>query len=230
MGSTSKSLVEGQRRSKLGRNLLFVVGLILIVLAVNFLIIPFFETGGGNADTREVPGDATHFDPIASFQQIKDYAGAGAMLTDMSAYYVRSDGTMDLTASYTPNVTLEFVIETARPADAPPIGAGGSTTGKWYIPVDIHIFQPGQWRQVTSSSVSYTYINKGMERDVDDPTSSDQTILPDPTCSFADLWQIALTKDAPSEAVAIIRYNEDGYDFTISDASIYLEFGMDCRL
>src|SRR5262245_32656682 len=44
-----------------------IIGIAVLGLIIKFLIIPFFETGGGNADTREVPGDATHFDPIASF-------------------------------------------------------------------------------------------------------------------------------------------------------------------
>ncbi|MEO8612122.1 MAG: hypothetical protein ABI690_29765, partial [Chloroflexota bacterium] len=132
------------------------------------------------------PGDATHFDPIANFAAIKAYAGVGALLTDFSANYVRSDGTLDLTADYHPSVMLEFVVPTTAPANAPPIGAGGSANGQWYIPVDIDIFSPGQWRSMSSSSVSYTYINKGMERDTDDPTSNDEIILSDPTCSLCD--------------------------------------------
>jgi hypothetical protein len=217
-------------RARLGCYLRLIVLGILGVLAFIFLIIPFFETGGGQADTRDVPGDATHFDPIANFAAIKAYAGEGAQLTGLDAYYVHSDGTLDLTADYYPRLDLEFVIPTTRPANAPPIGAGGSVDDEWFIPVEIDIYQPGQWRKVTSGSNSYTYVNRGMQRDVDDPTSSDQTILPDPTCSFADLWAVALTKDAPSEAVAIIDYDQSGYSFRISDVSINLYFNMQCKL
>ncbi len=199
-------------------------------MAFIFLVIPFFETGGGNADTREVPGDATHFDPIANYATIKAYAGEGALLTAFEAYYVHSDGTVDLTANYYPRVTLEFVIPSGPPADAPPIGAGGATNGKWYIPVDIDIYQPGQWRKVSSNSGSYSYMNKGMERDTGSPTSNEPTILPDPTCSVADLWAEAIKHDAPESAVAIIDYDVSGYRFSISDVSIVLDFDMDCKL
>lgn len=202
---------------------------VILVGIVKYGIIPFFETGGGNADTREVPGDATHFDPMANYAVIKTYAGEGALLTEFDAYFVRSDGTMDLTADYYPRVSTSFVIPTNAPADAPPIGAGGSTNGQWYIPVDIDIYQPGQWRKVTSSSVSYTYVNKGMQRDVDDPTSSQQTILADPTCSFVELWQEAIKHDAPESAVATIGYDESGYHFSISDVSVYLDFDANCQ-
>ncbi|MBZ0286193.1 MAG: hypothetical protein K8I30_01160, partial [Anaerolineae bacterium] len=190
----------------------------------------FFETGGGNADTRDVPGDPTHFDPIASFAAIKTYAGEGALLTGFEAYFVHSDGTLDLPADYYPRVSASFVIPTTAPADAPPIGAGGSADGEWYLPVEIAIFQPGQWRKVTSSRGSYTYVNKGMQRDVNDPTSNAPMILSDPTCSFADLWQEAIKHDAPQSAVAIIEYHASGYRFSISDVSIHLDFDMDCRL
>jgi hypothetical protein len=217
-------------RQKAARYLRLIVVLILGFLAVKFLIIPFFETGGGMADTRDVPGDATRFDPIANFAAIKAYAGAGAELIGFDAYYVRSDGTLDLNADFYPRVDLEFLIPTTAPANAPPIGAGGSADGEWYIPVDIDIYQPGQWRRVSGGSTSYTYVNKGMQRDVDDPVSWERTLLPDPTCSFADLWAVALTKDAPSSAVAIIEYDERGYSFRISDVSISLYFDMDCQL
>ena len=233
MGSTAKFIIDEDKKHKRRRVVFYLrllIGIIVLVLAIKFLIIPFFETGGGNADTREVPGDATHFDPIANFAAIKAYAGEGALLTDFSAAYVHSDGTLDLTADYYPHVSLEFVIPTTAPANAPPIGAGGSTTGQWYLPVDIDIFSPGQWRNVSGSSVSYTYVNKGMERDVSDPTSSDQTILSDPTCPLAALWQEAVKHDAPQSAVAIISYDTGGYNFSINDVSVYLQFDPDCQL
>jgi hypothetical protein len=221
---------EPPKSSRIVNILRIGIGLIVLFFACRYLVIPFFETGGGNADTREVPGDAVHFDPIANFTAIKGYAGDGALLTSFDAYYVRSDGTLDLTAEYRPYLSLEFVIPTTAPANAPPVGAGGSTNGKWYIPVDIDIYEPGQWRHVTSSNVEYDYMNKGMERDTSTPTSSDQTILSDPACSFADLWQTAIQHDAPQSAVAVIRYDESGYDFNISDVSIYLQFDTNCHL
>jgi hypothetical protein len=217
--------------------------LALIVLIVGSLvylvpnvIIPFFETGGGNEDTRPVPGDARRFDPIAALPGVREYAGVGAKLVSLRADYVRSDGTLDLNADYTPkpNVDYRFIREVARPADAAPIGAGGSNTGPWYEPIRIRAYQPGQWRQVTRSgggvSLRYSYMNRGMERDAGAPTTNAETVAPDPACSLADLWQVALTKDAPREAVAVIEYDAAGYEFRISGLSVDLGFDMDCKL
>jgi len=101
LGSTAKFIITDEKRKQQTRlgyyHQLIVLGL-LGFLALKYVLIPFFETGGGNADTREVPGDAARFDPIANFPAIKAYAGEGALLTDFSAYFVRSDGMMDLTA------------------------------------------------------------------------------------------------------------------------------------
>lgn len=231
-------IVSNESRSggSLGRKLgclLLVAALITVGIKV---VIPLFQSGFGMSDTRSVSGDAAHFDPITSLPDVRAYAGEGAQLTSIDANYVRSDGTLDLTASsYLPRATYEFVRELdAPPPDAPPIGAGGSVNGRWYEPVEIAVYQPGQWRSVTriggGVSNSYTYMNQGMQREVDDATSSPEPILPDPTCSFADLWQVALKQDAPADAVAIIDYEADGYSFNISGASIYLQFDQQCKL
>src|SRR5206468_6698954 len=104
---------------------LLVVGIIIVVVVVAG-IVPFFVSGGGTADTREVPGNATRFDPVAAFPGVLDYAGKDAQLTSLKAYFVRSDGMMDLTANYNPRAEYEFIIKVPPPADAPPVGAGGT--------------------------------------------------------------------------------------------------------
>jgi len=118
------------------------------------------------------------------------------------------------------------------PADAPPVGAGGG--GQWYEPVEIDVYEVGQWRHVTSIgggvSTEYSYMNKGMDRDTSSPTTSPGTILPEPTCSFADLWQVAIDRhEAQADAVATIRYDSGGYGFDISALSIHLHFTTDCK-
>jgi hypothetical protein len=232
--SVKSILTDDKKPSGLRRWLITLVVMIVIGACVIFGIIPFFETGGGNADTRSVPGDAAHFDPVASYPSVLNYAGAGAELISVSAYYVRSDGTVELNASYSPapSVDYEFVRKLDKaPANAPPIGAGGANTAPWYEPIEIHLYQPGQWRQVSSSNVSYTYVNKGMERSVDDPENGlSHPVIPPPACPFAKLWAAALTKDAPNDAVAIITYDAEGYNFSISGLSVYLKFGADCKL
>jgi hypothetical protein len=203
---------------------------ILIGLLIVKVIVPFFETGGGNVDTRVVPGDAARFDPVGALSGVQAFAGADAELTDFEASYVRSDGTMDLTASYRPRVEYKFVHKVPPPPDAPPVGAGGTLNGGWYEQVNISVYTPGQWRHVTSGSSEYSYMNRGMQRDTDSPTTTKPDVLPTPTCSFADLWKVALEYKAPADAVATIEYDHEGYHFDIRDTTVDLDFGMDCRL
>ena len=232
--SVKGMFAEGEKKpARLRRWLVVPVVSIAIFLCVVYVIIPFFETGGGNADTRPIPGDAAHFDPVASYASVLDYAGVGAELVSVKAYYVRSDGALELNATYSPPpyVDYNFVRKLDKaPPNAPPIGAGGANAAPWYEPIEIYLYQPGQWRKV-SGSVSYTYVNKGMQRSVDDPENGLRNpIVPPPNCPFAKLWSVALTKDAPAEAVAIINYDAEGYDFSISGLSVYLKFDMDCKL
>jgi hypothetical protein len=194
-------------------------------------------TGVRVPETRNVPGNASSFDPFGSFSQVQAFAGSDAQLLEISANYVRSDGMMDLTATYSPapSVDYKFAHEVARPSNAAPVGAGGTTSGPWYESITVRAFQPGQRRHVSVSKngvrTSFDYVNDGMVREVGDPTSS---LLPSfisaPKCATADLWKTALERDAPKDAVAIIRYDSRGYSFIISGARINLQFDPNCKL
>lgn len=164
-----------------------------------------------------VPGDARRFDPIANLAQIKAHAGEGAVFTDLYARYVRSDGTVELGATYEPYVTYSFYRELATPPpDAPPLGAGGGA--EWYLPVNVLLRTP---------EMGFL----GMRRS-EQPAVSEQPDepAPDPTCSFATLWGVALERDAPASAVAVITYDVNGYAFWIEDTDIRLNFTLDCTL
>lgn len=191
-------------------------------------------------ETRAVDGDAAAFDPISAYDSIAAFAGEGAQLVSFDAYYVRSDGTLDLTATYTPSprVTLEYLLEVPRPDNAPPPGVAGVGGGdKWYQRIIIDVYKPGQRRNVTQTSgnvrTSYSYVNEGMTRDLrNDPTTSTDPFLPAPRCSFRDFWAVALERGAPSDAVAVIEYDEDGYEFDVNlnDQSVRLRFNNNCAL
>lgn len=226
---------KGRPRSRLSCLVLLILLGVGGYFATTRLIIPFFETGGGNADTRPLPGDASRFDPIASLAEIQKYAGEGTQLISINALYVASDGTLDLNASYNPRVEFTFVREVPRPDDAPPPGAGGSNIGPWYETITIEAYTPGQWRSVSRTSggvrLSYTYVNKGMEREVEDPTTNIKEIIPQPACSFADLWQEVVDRyEPPPDAVAIIDYDASGYRFNINGVGIYLNFDINCEV
>lgn len=207
---------------------------IAVVVVVLLVIIPscisVVDTGFGAETTYDPPGsDNTRYDPIAAVGEIQAQIGEGTELISLSSTYVKSDGTQDLvTDLYTAVSNYEFVREVPPPDNAPPIGAGGSTTGRWYQITQVDIYSPGQWRQVTGST-NYTYLHKGMDLDNYDPTGTRPAIIPLPRCSFATLWEQALKDDVPESAVAFINYDSDGYEFYISDLGYRAEFDMECQ-
>jgi hypothetical protein len=232
--STSSHYNAASKSNRSGCMRLIFIGSVLsplIILCLVFVITPFFQSGGGEVFTREVPGDAKFFDPIAGLPQVQAFAGENVEVISIKAYYVRSDGTMDLTAtSYHPYVDYEFVHQVPAPADAPPVGAGGTLNGKWYQTVNVKAYEPGQWRHVTSGSSEYSYMNKGLERDEDRPRNYKSDTAGMPQCSFKTLWSVAKEKGAPEDAVATIEYTYRGYDFRIRDTDVDLEFSPNCHL
>src|ERR1700682_6336282 len=58
--------------------------------------------------TRAITGDARRFTPMAGLVESRAFAGADAKLVSMRAEYVRADGTMDLTATYSPSPQTEY--------------------------------------------------------------------------------------------------------------------------
>lgn len=199
----------------------------LMIFGCNILSGIFIE------QTWLVPGNASSFDPVASYEAVHNHAGSDTQLVSIEAYYVKADGTVDLYASYRPRVNYEFVREMANPpADAPPVGAGGRVNGKWYEPIEVQLYEPFSGWTVKSGNNSYTYMNLGMDREADNsPIMRDGefTTLA-PACSFKQLWSTALERGADQNAVAIINYDREGYDFSISDLRVYLEFDLNCRL
>lgn len=168
-----------------------------------------------------MPGDPRQFDPIAAYPAVADFAGRDYQLYRIDVQYVRSDGTIDTFADYYPYANYYFFRE-VRPENARPIGAGGNPEGVQYEVVEVEISRPGFRRRFT---------NLGMNRDVKSLTGyKPGGIIRDPQCSMADLWQAAITRDAPESAVAVVRYDDRGYSFVIYDTAIDLQFDQDCQL
>jgi hypothetical protein len=69
-----------------------------------------------------------------------------------------------------------------------------------------------------------------MERDVSSPTASIYDEFALTLRAPQAVVGRGRTRDAPRDAVATITYNADGYDFRISDVSIFLNFDFDCQL
>lgn len=174
------------------------------------------------------------FDPIAMLPTAQAMADEGAQLLGIDMRFVRADGTMDLTATYNPapSTTYTFMIEVPPPPDAPPVGVGGYTGGNFYQRVEVIAERPGQTRRVVETTgnarIEYTYITQGLRRDPSLPSASalGQPVSL-PTCSLAALWEEAIRRDAPRDAVATIIYDQNGYRFSIQGV-ILLRFNADC--
>jgi hypothetical protein len=222
------------------RRLIRIIVGVLLLIGCGFLwrmvAAPFFENGFNQIFTEPVPGNERAFDPIASFPAVQAFAGDTAQFTEMRVNLVRSDGTVDFGATaYTPTVTYEFVQPTTRPADAPPVGAGGSLTDRWFQEITVSLYTPGVWRNrtVTGGGVRTrtAYLHRGMDRDIDEPRADVTfTASAAPRCPLADLWQVALDAEAPADAVANVTYVNEAYDFWIQGTSFRYRFNAACEV
>lgn len=183
-----------------------------------------------------VPGNPDKFDPIANYEEISSYAGENASLLQIESYYVRSDGTLDLNASYepAPSVFYTFYRQTGTiDADAPTGVTVEDAINYRYVWV--RITAPFQWtfatQGVAGEGVGYD-LNLGMDRDRSvEQVGIPEDSIPAPQCAYSELWQTALAEsDADPNAVATIIYNASGYLFTITGTPISLQFDTDCTL
>ena len=253
MSRQSKNTIDKKRsRTSLGtRGCQVLGGLIIAVAIVGGIGIAILSvvnpdvldnligglSGSPIKQTQAISGDPSHFDPYKSLAEAQAFAAKDAQLISITAEYVRADGTMDLTATYSPapNTEYKFVHQVAPPANAPPVGAGGNVSGIWYEPVTITAYQPGKRESIYesngNSSVSYQFVNDGYSRETDDPISKlSDPIIAAPHCDLAQLWKVAIKNyDAPPNSVATIDYTANGYDFSIADTNVSITFDTNCQ-
>lgn len=182
-------------------------------------------------NTAAPPGDLARFDPIAQFSAMAEYAGPRARLIRMSATYVKPDGTMDFTAEYHTRLRVDFVVD-ASAADVDqlgPVAPGSGYAVGDAIDSQIVIVKPTV-RHVKSGGSSWSERHLGMERDPGRGKTLTTEFVAPPTCSFATLWSAAIAAGAPSDVVANIDYDEDGYTFSANGHDFRREFAMDCSL
>ena len=165
----------------------------------------------GSTVNQSVPGDQTHFDPIAAYDTIHKAVGADMVLDSIDIYYVRSDGTLDLTAGYEPHVDYTFARALdAPPPSVPPIGVSGVTTDQWY-------------------EMARVYLKKD-SMEINRANSQSIKPMPTPTCPLHTLWSVALEKGARKDAVATIYISASGYYFQIDALNVNLNFDLTCHL
>ena len=189
-------------------------------------------------ETYPISGDPKRFDPFASIPDIKSKLGPEAILLEMDASFVRSDGTLDLKAQYkpAPNANYRFRVPVKEaPKDAPPIGAGRKPGDIWIQDVTVRVYEPGMRRHVSRISggtrSSYSYTNEGMDVDRSIPQmGSLEGAIPEPKINTKEMWDFAISKGADKDAVARISYEDDGYDFTISELKVHIRWDADGKL
>jgi hypothetical protein len=189
-------------------------------------------------ETYPIAGNPTRFDPFAAIPDIKSKLGSDAILLEMDASSVRSDGTLDLKAQYkpAPTATYRFRVPIKEaPKDAPPIGAGRKPGDIWIQDVTVRVYEPGMRRHVTrvsgGSRSSYSYTNEGMDMDRSDPQmGSLEGALPDPKITTKEMWDFAISKGADKAAVARVSFEDDGYEFTISELKYHIRWDADGKL
>jgi len=189
-------------------------------------------------ETYAIAGDTRQFDPFAKLAEVRSRVPKEARLVSISAVFVRSDGTMDLHATYVPSPSAEYIFHVPlakAPENAPPVGAGRGPDDVWFQEVQVKCWKPGQMRHVSRTSggtrTSYSYRHLGMEIERRDPQSGKpEEGLPAPRCTTQKLWELALSKGADRSAVARIEYNKDGYEFRIDRTEVRFECDADCRI
>lgn len=215
-----------------------IAGCVGIVLFCGFLgfifwLVIFSNTCARMLGTETYPlvGDPKHFDPFAELPNIRQRVGKGAILRKIEVDYVRSDGTMDLLATYkpAPKVEYEFLLPVKPPSgDSPPIGAGRTESDVWLEDVTVEVYEPGQVRFVTKmsggSTSKYQYHNEGMDIDRGAPRmQQSKSDIGDPKITLKSIWDRAIQKGANPRAVATIDYDEDGYEFEIKGWKVGLK-------
>ena len=184
-------------------------------------------------DTVDVPGPVRRFDPLAALSRVTAYAsreGHPASLVMFKAIHVRSDGTIDLEASYhreTP-VTYRFIRTSAAVPDLNvPIGA--RTPVQPFVEVRVEVQKPEDHDvQCSGGRGRCTWRHLGMDKHVFGRDKDESAPIPE--CGLAALWREARQNGAPADAVATIEYDKSGFSFQIPNTKVALRFDRGCRL
>lgn len=182
-------------------------------------------------NTTAPPGDLHNFDPIVSFAAMASYAGPEARLLSMHAYFVRTDGTMDLTAEYRPRVDAEFVTKATAEdvADQGPLAPGSGFSAGAALRTQLVVRAP-QMFHVTSGGSEWDEKHLGMGRRPVGTASGDERTIDPPSCDFKSMWQKALADGAPGDVVANIAYEGEGYTFEANGRDFRRRFDGTCNM
>lgn len=191
-------------------------------------------------ETYPIAGDPTRFDPVAGIQEVQAKVGAKAILLSVNARSVRSDGTMDLNATYSPAPSADYTFlvpldKAPEDQTAPPIGAGRGPNDVWTQEVRVKVYKPGQRLHVRrmsgNSSSEYSYTNEGMDIDRSTPRMDElEEGIKGVKVSTKEMWEVAKKLDANLESVATIEFKPDYSSFSIIGTDVRLRWDKDGKL
>jgi hypothetical protein len=209
------------------RNLTSQIGRFALTL---FIIV--LGTSCNFENSVDPPGDVANFNPTEAYPKVRDYVGKKAKLIEINARYVRSDGTMDLTADYKPSLTYQFVQKSSA-SENKPVGTG--TKGREYEGIEVNVSAPHWVSQSINGRAPQSKKNKGMVKRVSSAGKHKwEERAKKPKCSFERIWKKAMKVDKDTkkarDAVAVIDYNKKGYSFVINDLNVRLFFDHKCQV
>jgi hypothetical protein len=165
--------------------------------------------------------DQTRFDPILARDVATEFAGPDVSFASMSASNVRSDGTQDFSnEEYPPLTTYTFV---GKAKSAAPVGVIAHNTPGVTISVrrkGVHTTRP----RAGQTNFHYHFGLSSQES-----SAMGLETWGFPTCSFKELWEKAIAKGAPKDAVASITY-AGAYSFGILGTGYNFQFDQFCQL
>jgi hypothetical protein len=168
------------------------------------------------------PGDLAAFRPVAALEDVAAFAGPGAELVGMSARYVLSDGTLDLSAAYKPEVRYTFRARATR-ADVDAMGPQPPGAGMREgdpVEVSVTVRRPDSpFRQGKG------LLGRGMRRSAGRASGVAEPAV---RCDPGALWAAAIARGASAGAAATLHYAADGVRFEIAEPSFSLRFDAAC--
>ncbi len=165
-----------------------------------------------------IPGDDKHFDPIIQYDIIDAHAGNDTHFIGFEAFFVRRDGTVNPTESTTPRVIYHFY-------------QTQNTNNYQLISVEISRPYTIITDYINGGPDRNQYLNLGMDRNRNSETTTNPNneALP-PRCSLQDFWVVTMAEyDIDIQGFASVRYDADGYRFSIDDTAINLNFDTNCE-
>lgn len=205
-----------------------IISLLKILVSILFTFALFYSCDKNSAS---IPGKVRKFDPVASYEKVHAFAGKDTKLISIYAYLVKSDGTLDIKAKYNPSVTYTFY----RPVheevikEGGPLGSGIKEQKNVYTSelIIVTITKPHHYSVSINNNPPTTHYDPGMNRSnsFNNLEYEDIAVGP-PGYSLGYIWEQALKREIPSDAVAVITYDYKGYQFEIRDTTIFFQFDL----